>query len=130
MRPRLHAFFTCAMATCAAVGLLFWRRGMPVAAEVAFWVTPVASGLVLWRFWRGSNWARWLVIAAAIVVALPNGAVAAFLPEPQVGRAFPGWRLIFITEALLGAALLVWLNTRQVRAFFNSKKKVVVANAG
>jgi drug/metabolite transporter superfamily protein YnfA len=118
------------MALCAAVGLLFWRSGMPIKTSMVFWVTPVASAFVLWRFWRGSNWARWLVLAAAIVIAVPNGIIVAWLKEPLNGRAFPGWRIVFIAEALLGAFLIVWLNTRQVRSYFRSRRVSGASNAG
>ena len=130
MRPRMLGFFTWAMVLCAAAGLPFWHGGMPAGVNVVFWFTPVASGLVIWRFWYGSNWARWLVTVAAIVVAVPNGIIVAWAPEPMFGRAFPGWRAVFIAEAALGAALLVWLNTPSVRAFFRAKQQRVVANAG
>jgi hypothetical protein len=76
-----------------------------------FWVIVVmAVGyIVLWFFWRGRNWARWLVQLAS-VLALLN-----VLVIPEVKRVL---QAVLLVEAALGAYLLYWLNTSAVRTFF------------
>jgi hypothetical protein len=63
-------------------------------------------------FWLGRNWARWLVLVAS-VVALANLAFLGFLGS--------GEKLIAVGEGALAIWLLVWLNTRSVRAFFSGR---------
>ena len=73
-------------------------------------VVIAVSYAVLWRFWQGRNWARWLVMITS-VIALSNLAFVA---------AGPSWplRIVLAAEALLGLFLLYWLNTKPVRAYF------------
>ena len=70
------------------------------------------SFLVIWYFWLGRNWARWLVLVAS-VVALANLAFLGFLGS--------GEKLIAVGEGALAIWLLVWLNTRSVRTFFSGR---------
>lgn len=76
-----------------------------------FWVILVmtVSYVVIWFFWRGRNWARWLVQLTS-VLALLN---LVLIPEVTVVV-----QAILLVEAALGAYLLYWLNTSSVRAFF------------
>ena len=117
------------MALGTASGLLFWKPGMPTAFVTLYLLTPAVSALVLWRFWHGSNWARWLVMSAALLIALPNGLYASSSTPPPFTTAFLGWRLVLAGEAVLGIALLVWLNTPSVRRYFVSRRNEV-SNAG
>ena len=73
-------------------------------------VVIAVSYAVLWLFWQGRNWARWLVMITS-VIALSNLALVA---------AEPSWplRIVIATEALLGLFLIYWLNTKAVRAYF------------
>ena len=70
------------------------------------------SFVVLWHFWNGRNWARWLVLATS-VLCLVNLSV--------FGSVTAAERFLLVIEAALGVWLLFWLNTRSVRAFFRNR---------
>jgi hypothetical protein len=89
-------------------------EGLSAAASLALFavvytVIAAISFVVIWFFWRGRNWARWLVMATS-VLALVN--LWAF------GSARPAEKAVLVAEALLGAWLLYWLNTPAARTFF------------
>ncbi len=72
-------------------------------------VICIITFFVLWFYWQGKNWARILVLLTSILalfnlIALPgaNLLVASLL----------------IIEAAFAAFMLWWLNTQQVRAYF------------
>jgi hypothetical protein len=75
----------------------------------------VSAGLtlvVVWFFWKGKNWARWLVLAGS-VLALCNLA--------WFWSASPPQRAYLAVQALLALWMLYWLNTRAVRSFFKRR---------
>ena len=92
---------------------LFVMRPHGMSART-LWLTcgtiVAISFLVLWYFWRGRNWARWLVLVTS-VVALVNLAVLGSMDFTE--------KLLVVAEGALAVWLLVWLNTRSVRAFFS-----------
>lgn len=74
-------------------------------------IAVVISFVVLWYFWNGRNWARWLVLAYS-VLSLVN--------LLRLGRVPLAERIFFLAEAGLGIWLLFWLNQPSARAFFRS----------
>jgi hypothetical protein len=79
---------------------------------IAFtWGVILVSYVVLWFFWQGRNWARWLVLITSVIglLNLP------FLAEMRLVQ-----QVVVVAEAILGAFLLYWLNTASVKAFFRS----------
>jgi hypothetical protein len=111
MRPAGLAPVTAAMCVLNLTGFLFVEdSGTPAAFGlilVGFIIS--LSYVVLWYFWQGRNWARWLVLLAS-GVALLNMFLLVTVPMVQ--------RVVLIVEAAVGAFLLYWLNTSVVRVFF------------
>ena len=94
-------------------------RGLSSSALLLLCGTMVViSFVVLWYFWLGRNWARWLVLATS-VLALANLTLLGSLELAE--------KVLIVAEAALAVWLLVWLNTRAVRAFFSWKGKPDVA---
>ena len=82
----------------------------PAMIERVFCAVVIAvSYVVLWAFWQGRNWARWLVLLTS-VLALAN----LYALESQE----PAGRVVLVLEAVLGAYLLYWLNSSSVKAYF------------
>lgn len=69
----------------------------------------VASYLVLWFYWKGRNWARWLVLITSVLALLNLFLLSSV---PLVGQ------ITILFEAPLGLFLLVWLNRPEVKAYF------------
>jgi hypothetical protein len=110
MKPTGLASLTLAMCVLNLTGFLFLEEGRRSGLALAFVsVTILVGYLVLWYFWKGRNWARWLVLVTSAVAVL-NLAALPFVPVIQ--------KLVIVVEAPLGGFLLYWLNTRTVRAFF------------
>ena len=77
---------------------------LPVAIAVTM------LGLLVWFYWVGRNWARWIVMLQAIVpsiIALVKGSTSR-----------PLW--VTILDGVFGLFLLYWLNTPKVRTFFSN----------
>ena len=108
MKPPGLTAVTVAMAVLNLTGFMTTGDTGAFGYFIASVIVGV-SYVVLWYFWQGRNWARWLVVVAS-VMALINLAFVALMPWPL--------RVVVITEALLGLFLLFWLNTKTVRAFF------------
>jgi hypothetical protein len=87
-----------------SAGLLYVTRGTVVAI----------SFVVLWHFWNGRNWARWLVLATS-VVSLLNLSLLRWVPGTE--------KALLVAEAALGIWLLFWLNTSTARAFFHRSRE-------
>jgi hypothetical protein len=68
-----------------------------------------ASFVVIGYFWLGRGWARWMVLAVSVFALMP---LATWVSLSDIEK----WTTVF--NALLGAWLLYWLNTRHVRAYF------------
>lgn len=114
MTPRAVTATTWLMAILNVLGFAFMAdpaRG-PVELAVRFvsLAVIVAAGyVVLWFYWRGRNWARWLVMLSCPLcfwnlTGLPHVNVVA--------------QSMIVADALLAAFLLWWLNTATARAFF------------
>lgn len=70
---------------------------------------------IIFFFWRGHEWARWVVLIAAMYTLLS----AAFqFVQPIHAVHPPFFFLIAIAESLAAAFLLYYLNTRTIRAWF------------
>ena len=87
--------------------LLFFMAAYGLLAGISF--------VILFFFWRRHNWARWLVLATS-VLALLN-----LLLLPSLNPVAQG---LVVIEALFGAWLLYWLNTKQVAAIFKRQPSV------
>jgi hypothetical protein len=92
---------------------------LPVFMAASFTVLVIASYWVLWFYWRGRNWARWLVLATSLL-ELWN---VTLLPSSTSLEA-----VILGAEAILGGFLLYWLNTAPVRQWFARDKQRVIPN--
>jgi hypothetical protein len=103
------AYVTAAMALCAPS--YFFTEGVHFGSA-AFWGTAVLtlfSYFALWHFWKGANWARWLVMVDSFI-----GILNLFL-LPNVSRPMA---VMIVLEAALSAYLLVWLNRGSGKAYF------------
>lgn len=84
----------------------------PVPGSRAIFLLIALIGFVIIRyFWKGRNWARWVVmIQAALAVLNP-------LIEAS-SRIATGMYLYMMAQAAFGLFLLFWLNRPEVRAWF------------
>lgn len=85
----------------------------------AFTLVMLLSYIVIGYYWKGSNWARVLVMVTSIV-ALLN--LFAFEGASMLAQC------VIVAEAALGLFLLVWLNTRRVRDFFQGANLTLDVN--
>ena len=117
-RPRGLAASTAAMAVMNLTGFLFLNESeWPVGVSVALLALFIGGGYVaLWYFWRGRNWARWLVMVTSGVALL--NLLLLLMPVSTIVLG------VIVIEAVLGGFLLYWLNTRAVRAFFVGERPV------
>ena len=111
MKPSGLAPVTLAMCLLNVAGLVFLEKPVPAALVAVAGALIVATWLVLWSFWKGRNWARWLVLLTSGVALLNLIGLVSASPVQQ---------LVIVIEAALGAFLLYWLNTRRLRAFFTA----------
>ena len=109
-QPRGLRETTLLMAVGNVLGftLIDWTNNIASAVGTA---VIAVSFVVLWFYWQGRNWARWLVLLTSIealanLTALRSGSIYLIA--------------VIIAEAALAIFLLYWLNTRAVRAFFAS----------
>jgi hypothetical protein len=111
MKPKGLRETTILLAVCNLLGYAFIEpsRGVFVLQVLVVTLVVAIAYLVLWHYWKGRNWARILVLITSGVALLNLRAFSS---------ASPLQRGVLIAEALLGAYLLVWLNSRQVREFF------------
>jgi len=114
MRPSRLAPVTLAMCVLNPTGFVF-IKGSGVGAAIlvpVFSLIMILSYVVLWYFWRGRNWARWLVLVTSGV---------ALLNLLGLATASAIQKVVIVIEAATGGFLLYWLNTRAVRGFFAPK---------
>ena len=106
------------MSAMNLTGFLFLNESeWPVGVSVALLALFIGGGYVaLWYFWRGRNWARWLVMVTSGVALL--NLLLLLMPVSAIVRG------VIVIEAVLGGFLLYWLNTRAVRAFFVRERPV------
>lgn len=118
MRPQAVTATTWLMAILNALGLAFMADPAPGPFELAvrfvnLAVFVTAGYVVLWFYWRGHNWARWLVmITCPLCFWNLTG-----LPHVNVVAQF-----MIIAEALVAVFLLWWLNTVTARGFFVKRR--------
>ena len=115
-RPALLTPVALAFCFFNVFGVVFYE---PIE-DVPAWFSVLMFGLIYgvvaflsfiftWFFWRGHNWARWLVLITSAVAVLNLG----FLPFSNLVQ-----QVFILLEAVLGGWLLYWLNTAEVRRFF------------
>jgi hypothetical protein len=71
------------------------------------------TAVIVWFYYQGQNWARWLVILQAAVSIVTGLSSSKEWQRSHFGGA------AYIYDALLGVFLLVYLNTMQIRSWFN-----------
>jgi hypothetical protein len=108
------------MAILSVVGYELDEVGRLSVAGVAQWVVLVGGYVVLWFFWQGRNWARWLVLFTSLV-ALFNLTLLGLAFVRGVATTF--LQIVVVIEAAFGAFLLYWLNTAPVKAFFRGSTR-------
>jgi hypothetical protein len=114
MRPDGLREVTLLMCVLNLTGLLFIDAGAPTIVAPLFIGFMLFGYVVLWYFWRGRNWARWLVLLTS-VLALLN-----LFGLPQ---ATPLQAACIVMEAILAGFLLYWLNTASVRGYFITSRR-------
>jgi hypothetical protein len=95
-----------------SIAALVWSRPPGVSTSVfyvAYGACVLSALVVLWHFWNGKNWARWLVLATSVL---------ALLNLSLLGEVTVAEKVLIVAEGLLALWLLYWLNTRAVRAFY------------
>ena len=114
MKPTGLAPITLAMCMLNPAGFMFidGLRVPPALGVPVVIVVTLLTYVVLWYFWKGRNWARWLVLVTS-GLALLNLSLLATASVAQT--------VVIVVEAALGAFLVVWLNTTNVRSFFTPK---------
>jgi hypothetical protein len=115
-RPRGLTLTTILMAICNAFGWMVINYSSPHAVST-FIVLIVLIGIgyvVPWAYRQGKNWARIPVLFTSVLTIVNlrswNSLSPNLLKTPN--------RVMLASEFVLGAFLLVWLNTARVRAFF------------
>jgi hypothetical protein len=94
------------------VGLVFVARAWTAPLYTLVLTANVSLaivGVVAWFYWKGRNWARWLILFQAI---FPSFLV---LIRQSSNRPLA----ITVVDGMFGLFLLYWLNTKKVRAFFS-----------
>jgi hypothetical protein len=100
------------------VGIPWDRRGV-----VAMVVTVVLVGYaVLWCYWRGRNWARILVIVTSVLAIGNLFVIIVLFAVDRLYRSSVQYRSVIVANAVLGAFLLYWLNTKDVRIWIRKSE--------
>jgi hypothetical protein len=112
-RPKGISETAVLMSLTNALGWIIVDWSKPDAATIfsTFTVLIVAGYVVIWFYWKGRNWARILVLLTSLL-CLYN--LRYFLHARRIEQVMIG------TEAMLGIFLLFWLNTQQVKSFFQT----------
>ena len=115
MRPRGLREVTIAMALLNLTGLLMVdASGVDPTFSWAWVILMMTAGYgVLWFFWAGRNWARWLVQLTSVLAILNLWLLPSLSLTLQV---------VLVVEGALGAYLLYWLNTAPLRSFFGRNR--------
>lgn len=72
-------------------------------------IAVVLGAIVLWWYWKGLSWARWIVLLESFWC---------LWSLKYLAHATPVEVLMVVIEALLAVFFLVYLNTKPVRAWF------------
>lgn len=94
------------------LGVVFYNpsQGSLAAFLLRYVVVASLSFVVIWYYWQGQNWARWLVLVAS-ALSLANLVMLPSFP--------PGGVVVGVAEAAFGAWMLYWLNTKPMRSYFH-----------
>jgi cell division protein FtsW (lipid II flippase) len=98
------------MSLYSFAGYFFITEDLTPYLVYAIHAFVVTSLIVLYAFWHGKNWARIVVLGVSVFYVL-------ILPMANTSAG----RMLFacaILQAVWGAFLLYWLNTKKVREFF------------
>jgi hypothetical protein len=110
-RPALLTPTALALSLINVLGVLLLdpSAGSFRAFLLVYVLLAAVSFAVIWFFWRGQNWARWLVLATS-ALSLVN-----ITSMPSLTRA---GTILVVTEAGVAIWLLYWLNTKPVALYF------------
>jgi hypothetical protein len=125
-RPKGLALTAILMALCNAFIWATIKPGRPPYTQRMwlFFTFSICIGyLFIWFYWKGRNWARIAVLLVSFtsIVNLFSWNTVALSPALQTTPA----RIVLATRAVLGAALLYWLNTGPVVDFFKRNRVIV-----
>ena len=108
--------FLMCMSLATDTALLFTtRRQGPAHFDLFDLYVQCLAAVFLWFYWRGHNWARWLVMIQSLVCILSLLGLKKRWEETHLGGT------VFVYDALLSVFLLGYLNTKRVRAWFVHK---------
>lgn len=101
-----------AMCITNAMGWLIidWHSPRATTEFVLYTIAIVIGYAVLWFYWKGRNWARWLVLLTCVLC---------FYNLFFIGKHGRIADIMVLAEAGIAVFLIVWLNTRTVRAYFH-----------
>ena len=125
-RPKGLGLTTILMALCNVSILATIKPGRPPYTQRMwlFFTFCICIGyLFIWFYWKGKNWARIAVLLVSFTSVLNPFSWNNISLSPAL-RTTPA-RIVLVAKAVLGAALLYWLNTGPVVAFFNRDQVVV-----
>ena len=110
-RPRGIIVTTCLVAILHILGFFLIESQVLDDVEMYYAgaIIVVLGGIVLWWYWKGLNWARWIVLLESFVC---------IWNLKYLRGATPVEILMIITEGILALFFLVYLNTKPVRAWF------------
>jgi uncharacterized membrane protein len=81
------------------------------AANTLLFVGAIlASVSIVYFFWRRQNWARVVIILTAVTDFI--------LDLPRFGHSPPLMQIVLSLRLIAATALLIWLNTPAIRAYF------------
>ena len=104
------------------VGLFFVKWGAFAAPLHVVLLTAgimlAIFGAVVWLYWQGRNWARWIIMLQAILPSLIV-LVRGYAIRPLA---------IEILDDSFGLFMLYWLNTKRIRTFFQTAPTVRTSN--
>jgi hypothetical protein len=124
-RPKGMALTAILMALCDAMLWATIKLGRPPYSLRMFVIDTVVICIgffFVWFYWKGKNWARIAVLLASVlnIYNLRQWNRVSMSPALLTTPA----HITLAANAVLGVALLYWLNTGPVRAFFTRDKGV------
>jgi hypothetical protein len=113
-RPRAISQTAIVLCVFILLGFTFYNpEGNPLVFVSLYSPLAAASFALTWYYWRGRNWARWLVLWWS----------TGFLFNLRLlGSLTPWQEAVTIAGAAFGGWMLYWLNTKQVREYFRSTR--------
>ncbi len=113
LRPAKLKLTVVILSVFNCMGFFFYDPSQSSLAAflILYGILAVISFAVIWYYWHGQNWARWLVMIGAAFTFLNLATLSSF---KTTGAA------VAIAEAVFGAWLLYWLNTKPVVLYFRS----------